>query len=191
MLSRRALLASCTAALAAQSLTAMAAAKPDLWPRWQAQDPASSQRVDHAPWSAFLERHVSEHADGVNRLAYGRVDAAEKARLDAYVVALAATPVTQLNRNEQRAFWINLYNALTVKTVLAAYPVKSIRDIKISPGLFASGPWGKKLVRIEGEEISLDDIEHRILRPNWPRRMAVGTVILCGSQTGSFEHMSM
>jgi hypothetical protein len=54
-----------------------------------------------------------------------------------------------------------------VKTVLEAYPVKSIRDIKISPGLFASGPWGKKLAKIEGEPVSLDDIEHRILRPIW------------------------
>ena len=45
--------------------------------------------------------------------------------------------------------------------------VKSIRDIDISPGLFSDGPWGKKLVSVEGEDISLDDIEHRILRPVW------------------------
>ncbi len=167
MLSRRHLLASCTAMLTALPLTAMAAPKSELWPRWQAQDPGSALRVDHAAWTAFLDRHVSEHADGVNRLAYGRVDASAKAALDGYIASLAATPVTKLSRAEQRAFWINLYNALTVQTVIAAYPVKSIRDIKISPGLFSSGPWGKKLIRIEGEEISLDDIEHRILRPIW------------------------
>jgi hypothetical protein len=51
--------------------------------------------------------------------------------------------------------------------VLDHYPVESIRDIDISPGFFANGPWGKKLVHIEGETISLDDIEHRILRPIW------------------------
>lgn len=167
MLTRRTLLASCTAMLAAHPLTAMAAPKPELWPRWQAQDPNSTLRVDHTGWTAFLDRHVAENPDGVNRLAYGRVGAGDKAALDGYVAGLAATPVTKLSRAEQRAFWINLYNALTVKTVLGAYPVKSIRDIKISPGLFSSGPWGKKLVRIEGEEISLDDIEHRILRPIW------------------------
>jgi len=54
-----------------------------------------------------------------------------------------------------------------VKVVLDHYPVASIMDIKISPGLFAPGPWGRKLLRIEGEEVSLDDIEHRILRPIW------------------------
>jgi len=65
------------------------------------------------------------------------------------------------------AFWINLYNALTVQVVLDHFPVESIRDIKISPGLFSFGPWGKLLVSVEDEEISLNDIEHRILRPVW------------------------
>ncbi len=60
-----------------------------------------------------------------------------------------------------------LYNALTVKVVLDHYPVDGIRDIDFSPGLFADGPWDKKLVEIEGEDVSLNDIEHRILRPIW------------------------
>lgn len=54
-----------------------------------------------------------------------------------------------------------------MKVVLDHYPVKSIRDIKISPGLFSSGPWGAKLLTIQGQKVSLDDIEHRILRPLW------------------------
>jgi hypothetical protein len=72
-----------------------------------------------------------------------------------------------LNRDEQMAYWLNLYNALTVRVILDAYPVSSIRDIDISPGLFSDGPWGKALVEIEGRAISIDDIEHRILRPIW------------------------
>ena len=51
--------------------------------------------------------------------------------------------------------------------MLEHYPVASIRDIDISPGFFADGPWGKKQVTVEGEALSLDDIEHRILRPIW------------------------
>ena len=47
------------------------------------------------------------------------------------------------------------------------FPVRTIRDIDISPGLFANGPWGAELVSVEGEPLSLDDIEHRILRPIW------------------------
>ena len=51
--------------------------------------------------------------------------------------------------------------------VATRYPVASIRDIDISPGLFSRGPWDKKLVTVEGEALSLNDIEHRILRPIW------------------------
>jgi len=65
------------------------------------------------------------------------------------------------------AFWINLYNALTVELILDHYPVASILDISISPGLFSFGPWDKKLIEVEGEALSLNDIEHRILRPIW------------------------
>ncbi|MBL8699793.1 MAG: DUF547 domain-containing protein [Alphaproteobacteria bacterium] len=148
-------------------LSAMAAPKPEPWPRWQAQDPASARRIDHGAWDGFLKRHVVAGDDGIHRLAYARVAGADKAALDAYLSMLAGTAVGALARDEQRAFWINLYNALTVQVVLGAYPVRSIRDIRISPGLFAAGPWGKKLVTIEGERLSLDDIEHRILRPIW------------------------
>jgi hypothetical protein len=75
--------------------------------------------------------------------------------------------VDRLARAEQMAFWINLYNALTVAVVLDHYPVATIRDINISPGLIARGPWGAKLATVAGERLSLDDIEHRILRPIW------------------------
>ena len=77
------------------------------------------------------------------------------------------TPVSSLNRGEQLAYWINFYNALTVQVILDHYPTDSILDIKISPGFFSIGPWDKKLVTVEGEELSLNDMEHRILRPIW------------------------
>ncbi|MDQ2696166.1 MAG: DUF547 domain-containing protein, partial [Pseudomonadota bacterium] len=138
-----------------------------LWAYWQANDARSTRTVDHSAWDAFLKTHVKPGRDGINRLDYGGVGRSDYAALNDYVSALAAIPVRRLNRAEQRAYWINLYNALTVQTVLQHYPVKSIRDIDISPGLFASGPWGKKLLTVDGEAVSLDDIEHRILRPLW------------------------
>lgn len=85
--------------------------------------------------------------------------------LDAYLAGLALVDPDTLARTEQMAFWINLYNARTVALIVDHYPVDSIRDIAISPGLFSVGPWRKKLVTIAGEALSLDDIEHRILRP--------------------------
>ncbi len=157
-------------ALALASLTAgaaTAAPSAEAWARWTRHDPNATGRVDHAAWDAFLQRYVSTDRAGLNRLAYGRVSANDKAALKAYLERLGGTPVSRLARDEQRAFWINLYNALTVDVVLDHYPVASIRDIDISPGLFSNGPWGKKLIRIEGVEVSLDDVEHRILRPIW------------------------
>ena len=143
------------------------APKAAIWERWTAHDPASKTRIDHGAWAGFLKRYVIRSADGINRVAYAKVTQADRRALDAYVGQLAAAKVNRLSRTEQRAYWINLYNALTLKVVLARYPVASIRDIDISPGLFADGPWDRKLVTIEGTKVSLNDIEHRILRPIW------------------------
>jgi len=153
--------------LAAAPRAACAAPRADPWPRWQASDESASASVDHAPWDGFLARHVVASEDGINRLAYRRVLPQERDALAIYLAGLAGTPVTAYRRAEQLAYWINLYNALTVRVVLDHYPVASIRDIALSPGLFSRGPWRKKLLRVEGEEVSLDDIEHRILRPVW------------------------
>ena len=146
---------------------ALAAPEAELWERWTAHNPGSSITVDHQAWDRLLRVYAVPGADGVNRFAYGRVSDADPAALAAYIDALAATPVSRFRRDEQIAYWVNLYNALTVKVVLDHYPVDSIKDIDISPGLFANGPWGEKLVEVEGVAVSLDDIEHRILRPIW------------------------
>ncbi len=167
-----ALVVACAVALAAFpaaafSIEALIAPKAELWERWIANDPDATAGIDHGTWDRFLATYVMGGDDGVHRVAYGRVTDADKHALEAYIAALAATPISGYARAEQRAYWINLYNALTVNVVLDHYPVDGIRDIDISPGLFADGPWDKKLVEIEGEEVSLNDIEHRILRPIW------------------------
>jgi hypothetical protein len=91
----------------------------------------------------------------------------DRLALKSYLRRMQEIEVTDLNRREQETYWINLYNGLTVDTVLDHYPVKSIRDIDISPGFFSNGPWDAKLLNIEGRKISLNDVEHRILRPIW------------------------
>lgn len=151
---------------AGMALNAAAAPKAELWPRWQGHDPQSQVRLDHSAWARFLEEYlVLGQSEAVNLLRYGAVTPADKQSLDDYLTALAAIPVTKLNRAEQKAYWINLYNALTVKTVLDHFPIKSIREIK--SGWLSPGPWDLKLTRVEGVELSLNDIEHRILRPIW------------------------
>ena len=147
--------------------SAFAAPKAEIWPRWQQHNPASKTLLDHSSWQQLLDNYHSQGKDGIARFDYGAVTKSDKQKLTGYLTQLAATPVSSLTRPEQMAYWINLYNALTVQTILQHYPVKSIREINISPGWFTIGPWGAKQITVEGEKISLDDIEHRILRPIW------------------------
>lgn len=149
------------------SLESLFAPKSELWPRWQAHDATATQTIDHGDWDMLLSAYVQADSDGLNRFDYQNVSSADRDALRRYIDRLGKVAVGKLNRQEQLAYWINLYNALTVDVVLTHFPVKSIRDIDISPGFLADGPWGKNLIAVEGEDLSLNDIEHRILRPIW------------------------
>lgn len=154
-------------AVAANPLERLFAPKAELWARWATHAETSGQTIDHSAWQAFLQRYVVASDDRIHRVAYAAVTAQDRERLEDYLAMLSAEPISGYARAEQLAYWVNLYNALTVRVVLDHYPVASIRDIDISPGLFASGPWGKVLIEVEGEGMTLNDIEHRVLRPIW------------------------
>ncbi|MEH6632365.1 MAG: DUF547 domain-containing protein [Halopseudomonas aestusnigri] len=136
-------------------------------PRWTSFNSESTTTVKVKNWNLFLNNYREENYDGIARIAYHRISLNDRLVLRDFIEHLQSIPVSKLNRQEQLAYWINLYNAATVQIVLDHMPVESIQDIDISPGLFASGPWGKKLLRVEGEKLSLNDIEHGILRPGW------------------------
>ena len=131
----------------------------ELWPYWQVFDAKSTMVIDHGPWDRFLKTYIKKGPDGVNRIPYGRVNKADRKGLGRYLEGLRSVPVRRLNRDEQRAFWINLYNALTVQMILQSYPLDSIKDL--------DDPWDRKLFEVEAKALSLNDIEHRILRPIW------------------------
>jgi len=128
---------------------------------------SGSGTMSHDEWTQLLHTYVRPSADGLNRVDYEGFRKSGNQALTAYLKKLESTDVAQLSRKEQFAFWANLYNAKTIDVILAHYPVKTIRDIDISPGLFSNGPWGKKLVSVAGVKLSLDDIEHKILRPGF------------------------
>ena len=88
--------------------------------------------IDHSPWQQFLGRYVVPSNANINLVRYGKVSAADKALLKAYIAALEKVKVTALKPDEQRAFWINLYNALTIDVVVDRYPVQSIKDISLA-----------------------------------------------------------
>jgi hypothetical protein len=149
------------------TLEAQSAPKADLWERWLQHNAQNENNIDHKPWNLFLKKYLIEDSSQLNRVAYRRVTSEDKMALKQYIKLTSSLPISDFNQAQQRAFWINLYNALTIDIVLDHYPVKSILNIKLSSGFFTRGPWKKKIVNVESEALSLDDIEHRLLRPIW------------------------
>jgi len=144
----------------------LAAPQKNLWPRWQVNDPVSKEVLSFYAWKVFLKKNIHTNADGINLIDYGSVTPFDKKLLANFLEHMSSVQVDRYNRNQQEAYWFNVYNALIISTVLKHYPVKSILDISIS-GWLKPGPWDAKLIRVEGIWLSLNDIEHRILRPIW------------------------
>ncbi len=160
----RMMIASVAAMAALASLPAHAQSVETVFAR---HDPKSTTTVDHSAWDRMLKAYVKSAPDGLNRVDYKRFKAEAHDTLKGYIRKLEATDVSVLARSEQFAFWANLYNAKTIEIVLSRYPVRSIKDISLGGGLiatFTGGPWKAKVVKVGGFDLSLDDIEHVILR---------------------------
>ena len=143
----------------------------ELIPVWDKSDESSSARIDHGAWQDLLDEYVLEHESGVNRVDYAALQASseDSAKLDEYLDMLQSLDPRDYSRAEQKAYWFNFYNSLTVKTVAEAHPVDSIREISDSllgiGGLIPVGPWRDVRARVAGIDLTLDNIEHGILRP--------------------------
>jgi hypothetical protein len=126
--------------------------------------PRGQGSVDHSAYDSLLRAHVKPDGQGYNRVDYRGVKA-QIGALRAYIVDLQSVDPVALSVDEAHAYWINLYNARTLEVVADAYPVKSIKSINLGGSfLFGSGPWKAKLMRVNGVELSLDDVEHEIVR---------------------------
>ena len=132
---------------------------------WPVNDPESTVTIDHAAWDAILVAHlrVDPEGDGVNRFDFRAVGAEDRRKLKDYLRGLSGVDIAACDRDEQIAFWMNLYNAAIADTVLDAMPVDSVLDIP-GPGLGVLGPWLRPVATVAGHTVTFDDIEHRILR---------------------------
>ncbi|MDX2464485.1 MAG: DUF547 domain-containing protein [Porticoccus sp.] len=144
----------------------LAAPSADYWAYWDKSDENSYNSIDHSRWNKILQTYViDKHSSGVNRFKYAAVTPKDQKNLTRYIKTLEKTDPRVYNRREQKAYWLNLYNAVTVKLVLDNYPIKSMQDI--GNKMIKRGPWNKPLINVIGQRLSLNDIEHRILRPIW------------------------
>ncbi len=155
-----------TIVLVALSAEVAAAPKAELWPMWEQSDESNTAEIDHSAWQSFLDRYLdTQSGDGVYLVRYGAVSATDRQTLDTYITDLQASDPRYYSKAEQKAYWINLYNAATVQLVLNHPTKKSI--LRMGDGFFKIGPWNEPLLTVAGEEVTLNDIEHRILRPIW------------------------
>ena len=115
------------------------------------------EAVSHAAWNALAQKHISTTGK-VNYKGFK----ADIAPFNAYLKSLADNPVQNgWSRGEKMAYWINAYNAFTIKLIVDNYPVKSIMDLE------GGKPWDKKWIKLGGKTYSLNNIEHDILRPTY------------------------
>ncbi len=147
---------------------ACGAPEPEEIAGWDASDESSVERIDHGDWQDILDGYVALDSSGVNLVDYGGLaaNAEDVAKLSVYLEHLQELDPRDYSRAEQMAYWINLYNALTVKVVLDAYPVDTIRDIHEGVVPY-TGPWDDVHAHVAGEDLTLNHMEHGILRPIW------------------------
>lgn len=166
------------------STAASAAPSADLWEIWQAhndnpaQTTATHSTEMHKAWQAWLDEYLVTQENGATAVRYKAVDAAGRAALDTYIKNLTATDPLALTRAEQFAYWVNLYNAVTVQVVLNNPSKDSITSM--GSGWFSGGPWDEAFISINNQPITLNDIEHRILRPIW-QDQRIHYVVNCAS----------
>jgi len=140
--------------------------KADVTSFWNHSDEQSTASVDHSQWQALLSQYLmTDTPSKVHLFNYKGVTNTDHQNLKHYLTSLSELNPKTLSKAEQKAYWINLYNALTVDLILENYPVKSIT--KLGESFFSFGPWDDEAITIDQQRLTLNDIEHKILRPIW------------------------
>ena len=126
-----------------------------------------AQSFDHSTWDALLKTHIDQEGH-VNYKGFIK----DSSKLDSYLNLLSKQqPKKSASKNEILAYWINAYNAFTIKLIIDNYPIKSIKAI--------GNPWDKKFIPLTNKSVSLNYIEHEILRKMKEPRIHFG--IVCAS----------
>ena len=119
--------------------------------------PTVDRVVDHSAWNAMLASYVTDGM--VDYPAFQR-----DPRFATYLAQLSVVQVSTLSRNEQLAYWINVYNAYTIELLNSRKERRSIRNINKVLGVPLKSPWAEPIVKADRRTLTLDDVEHEIIR---------------------------
>ncbi len=140
---------------------------------------AKASVPSHDAWDKILRKYVN-NAGWVNYKGIIK----DKTEFESYLALLSGNPPQKSwSAADKEAYWINAYNAFTVKLIIDHYPVKSIKDIGPKRQIVRiNTPWQKKFFRIGGKHFKLDKIENQILRKDFndPR---IHFAIVCASRS--------
>lgn len=145
-------------------ITPALAQKPAANP-WAVHDATQTVAIKHAAYAKLLDAIVVD--DGkTTQVAFAAITDPANQLLDQYITWMMGLPVSQLNRSEQLAYWLNLHNALTIREIAAGGakgPIDRFRQFPIS----SSGPFAKPVVTVEGVPLSIEGIERDVLHANF------------------------
>lgn len=142
--------------------------------------PGSTDKIDHGAFDQLLKSYVVAGADGINRVHYVKFREQGLEALKRYLLTLQRQDPTRLDAAEHAAYFINLYNALTLDVTLEHYPLNSIKSIRFpdAAGTPQEGPWKVRLGAVNKQALSLDEIGADILRPTLMKRDPRGHYLL-------------
>jgi hypothetical protein len=165
-----------TGAAVLMAATAPANADEYAGKQWPASAWASMDQISHETFNRLLQKHVD--ANGMVNYQAWHADASDRAALTSYLELLSrANSNASASREAKLAFWINAYNALTIEGILRVYPTTSIRNHTAK--LVGYNIWKKLFLQVGDQQVTLDHIEHKILRPMGEPR--VHFAIVCAS----------
>lgn len=145
---------------------AQAESEVDYRKYWDRGDETNRQQIDHSQWDEILNRYiVAGQVSGIVQFRYAEVSSIDSQLINRYIDSLTRIDPRSYPRMEQKAYWMNLYNALSVRMVLENLSANDSFSFKKNP--LPENVWSKKDVKVTGRKLSLDDIEHKILRPIW------------------------
>ena len=135
------------------------------WVMVPGQDLSAQTALRHRLFSELLSTYVHDGIVNYKKLKSDK-------RLAEYIGWLSkADPDALPNEKEQLAFWINAYNAYTLKIICDNYPVESINDLHtgglVIGSVLKTTVWDKKFVVVNGNTMTLNTIEHEIVRPKF------------------------
>lgn len=126
---------------------------------WNDSEEQSGLKIDYTTWTTLLSKFVvTDHPSGQNRFDYDSVSESDQQALGSFIDYMQQMDPRQITKQRQKAYWLNLYNSMVVNRIVRSKPDDSVREL-------GRRFWRKKRLTIAMQKISLDDIQHRILRP--------------------------